>query len=60
MCYPMAENFSVISWNVRDLNTPARREVVRDMLSSSKPAVVCLQETKMVVISVQTAQEILG
>jgi exonuclease III len=56
----MAENFSVISWNMRGLNMPARREAVRGMLSSSKPAVVCLQETKMALISVQTAREILG
>jgi exonuclease III len=59
LCQQMAESHSVISWNVRGLNAPVRREVVRDMVASSRPSVACLQETNMVVITAQIVGETL-
>ena len=37
----------MISWNVRGLNDPKKRLVVRNLLREWKCDVVCLQETKM-------------
>ena len=37
----------IISWNVRGLNDPKKRLVVRNLLRKWKCDVVCLQETKM-------------
>lgn len=38
---------SVMSWNVRSLNDAAHRELVKDTTSCVRPAVICLQETKI-------------
>jgi exonuclease III len=38
---------SVMSWNVRGLNDAAHRELVKETTSCVRPAVVCLQETKI-------------
>jgi exonuclease III len=56
----MAEAFSILSWNVQGLNSPAKRKVVHDLVWSSKPTLLYLQETKMIVISRTMACEILG
>ena len=37
----------MISWNVRGLNDPQKRIVVKNMLREWKCDVVCLQETKI-------------
>lgn len=36
-----------MSWNVRGLNSPIRRDAVRDMVTSTNATIVCLQETKL-------------
>jgi hypothetical protein len=57
-CFPvstMAELLTIFNWNVCGLNSPARRDVVRDMVQSAQPKLVCLQETKLVQISSQVA-----
>jgi hypothetical protein len=56
----MAECFSILSWNVRGLNSPARREVVRDMVLMHRPNLVCLQETKLVKPPAATPWIVLG
>lgn len=43
-------NCIVFNWNVRGLNQPARRQVVRDLISAHQGTVVCLQETKLAVV----------
>jgi hypothetical protein len=58
--FQMADAFSIISWNVRGLNSPARREVVCSTVYSAKPAMLCLQETKMTVIDGTSAAKILS
>lgn len=37
----------MLNWNVRGLNNPNRRDVVRDMVTSTRATIVCLQETKL-------------
>jgi exonuclease III len=48
MCL-MASNpeCTVLNWNVRGLNNPARRQVVRDLVADHHGTIVCLQETKL-------------
>jgi hypothetical protein len=45
------DNISVLCWNVRGLNDSARRDTVRSLVDDMRPAIVCLQETKLNVIS---------
>jgi exonuclease III len=45
------DNISVLCWNVRGLNDRARRDTVRTLIDDIRPAIVCLQETKLNVIS---------
>lgn len=45
------DNTTVLSWNVRDLNAQARRDNVRTLVDDIRPSIVCLQETKLDVIS---------
>lgn len=44
-------NKTVLSWNVRGLNAQARRDNVRTLVEDVRPAIVCLQETKLAVIN---------
>jgi hypothetical protein len=36
----------VLSWNIRGINDPAKRPLVRNKLEESNASIVCLQETK--------------
>jgi hypothetical protein len=47
-------------WNVRGLNRKVRRDVVRAMVNSTCPDVVCLQETKKSSISRFMVTSLLG
>lgn len=38
---------SIMSWNVRGLNSPAKREAVRAVAASHRLALLCIQETKI-------------
>jgi exonuclease III len=40
-------DLTILSWNVRGLNDAARRELVRETTTCARPAIVCLQETKI-------------
>lgn len=53
-------NLYLLSWNVRGLNQPIRREAVRDMVNSTIATVVCLQETKVQDIDNAMVRETLG
>lgn len=53
-------DLKMICWNVRGLNSVARREAVRLFLQNSKPTIICLQETKLDVISLNLAADFLG
>jgi exonuclease III len=53
-------NFLMLIWNVRGLNAPVRRSVVREMTRDIKATVVCLQETKLQQINELMVSEMLG
>lgn len=42
---------SVLIWNVRGLNSPARRDVLRQLIAVERPSFFCIQETKLAVIN---------
>jgi exonuclease III len=42
---------NILIWNVRGLNANCRRDVVRDLVVSEQPSIVCLEETKRIVFS---------
>lgn len=41
----------ILVWNVRGLNSPAHRDVVRKLIAAERPSLVSLQETKLSVIN---------
>lgn len=51
---------TTLSWNVRGLNNSARRKVVADLVTDHKCNIVCLQETKLEVITSSIVAETLG
>lgn len=53
-------NCTVFNWNVRGLNNPARRLIVRDLVRQNRASIVCLQETKLAVVDCAAILEILG
>ena len=59
LSFPMDPS-KILVWNVRGLNRKARRDVVRVMVNSTQPDIVCLQETKVVAISRRMVMSTLG
>jgi len=51
---------NILNWNVRGLNNPARRKVVRDMVGETRATLVALQETKLEVVDANLVTETLG
>jgi exonuclease III len=45
------QSFSILSWNIRGLNSGARQESLKQVISIYRPELVCIQETKMEVIN---------
>lgn len=54
------QNFDVICWNVRGLNSAARCATVHELLSSTHCHIACLQETKLANIDGQLAAYLSG
>jgi exonuclease III len=44
-------NFNIVFWNVRGLNGGANRTRIRNLLHLWNANVVCLQETKLAVVT---------
>jgi exonuclease III len=57
--FPMDMSKTLI-WNVHGLNCRARRDAVQDMVASTHPDLVCLQETKKAIISHRMVMSMLG
>jgi exonuclease III len=51
---------SILIWNVRGLNDKGRRDNLRKIVDASKPAVICLQETKLAHITERDVVFFLG
>jgi len=50
----------ILFWNVRGLNSVARRDAVRVLVDAARIDILCLQETKMSAISRQLILSMLG
>lgn len=48
-----AQPLKVLVWNVRGVNSPARRSAIHQVMLAAILAVVCLQETKLEVVMVE-------
>jgi hypothetical protein len=51
-------NHKILSWNVRGLNEGRKRLKIRNLLSKWKVDIVCLQETKLKMVSNQLVQSL--
>ena len=52
------QNCRILNWNVRGLNTKARRQVVRDLVTEHNSNIVCLQETKCKILMLPLYQKL--
>jgi exonuclease III len=50
----------ILIWNVRGLNSSARQNSVRELVSSSRADIVCVQETKLTEVPRRTLLSMLG
>jgi len=51
---------NILIWNVRGLNSRARRDVVREFVAQESATVACLVETKTAVMSAAMANDLMG
>jgi hypothetical protein len=51
-------NFNILTWNVRGLNEGRKRLKIRNLLSKWKVDIVCLQETKLKLVSNKLVQSL--
>jgi exonuclease III len=56
----MDENLSILNWNVRGLNDPARRDAIRAVLDQMRCSIICIQESKLSVFSDAIRRELAG
>jgi len=54
------DNLNILSWNVRGLNSRARRDAVRLVVEESGASIVCFQETKLDVVTDFLMMSMLG
>ena len=50
----------LLSWNVRGLNNPKKREVCKNLLKEWRYDIVCLQETKLSSLNSALVQSLWG
>jgi exonuclease III len=50
----------ILNWNIHGLNAPIKRDVVRNMVSSTKATIACIQETKIQQFDDHLVSETLG
>jgi exonuclease III len=62
LCFPMLldPNCVVLSWNVRGLNSPARKQVVKDLVAYHRCKIVCIHEMKLQTVGDVEISNILG
>jgi exonuclease III len=49
-----------LCWNVRGLNDRAKRDSVKSVVVDLRPSIICLQETKLSIVSDYDILSILG
>ena len=55
-----AQPLKVLVWNMRGLNSSAPRNAIRQVVQSANPVVVCLQKTKLELVTVDIVRHCLG
>lgn len=60
LCLGLPMDSSILSWNVRGLNNPARRRVFAGVVRDHQCKLVCLQETKLDLITNNIIAKTLG
>ena len=48
----------ILCWNVRGLNNSEKRKLIKGVVRNQKPNLVCLLETKVKEISMQTVKSV--
>jgi exonuclease III len=56
----LLQQCKLLSWNIRGLNNPAWQEDVKQVISTFRPDLICLQETKLPHISASIVRNSLG
>jgi exonuclease III len=56
----MIPQLNLFSWNVRGLNSPARQEEVRQLVSNLKHGLIYIQESKLSQITSAMVRNFLG
>jgi exonuclease III len=51
---------SILTWNVRGLKSRSHRDAICELVRAERPSIVCLQETKLSVISYFDVIQIIG
>jgi exonuclease III len=51
---------NILVWNVRGLNSPARRAVVKGVVYLYRPAIVCFQESKLAAVDLAIINDCCG
>lgn len=54
------QNCILLNWNLRGLNNPARRLVLRNIVSQQKATIVCIQESKLAMVDNNMIVEAFG
>ncbi|XP_073360539.1 uncharacterized protein [Aegilops tauschii subsp. strangulata] len=60
VCSSFLMELAILDWNVRGLNNPAKRTAVASFVADKGFNIICLQETKLAVISRHLVVETLG
>jgi exonuclease III len=56
----LAHNYKMMSWNVTGMNNLVRQEEIKQHISTIRPEVICIQETKMATINSSVIRNALG
>ena len=56
----MSSSLGVLAWNVRGLNNPTRRSLIRLFMQSLDVSLVCFQESKLALVNESVVRETLG
>jgi exonuclease III len=51
---------NILVWNIRGLNARSQLDIVRKLVVAERPSIVCIQETKLHVITAYDVMHILG
>ena len=50
----------LVCWNIRGLNSPAKRKALREFVASIRTAIICILETKLEVVDQFVIMQCMG